>query len=47
MTVATLRAHRACRTTREACVNCLAAIEKAWAENRLHNRCLMVVGQPA
>ena len=47
MTVATLRAHRACRATREACINFHAAIEQAWAENRLHNRCSMVVGQPA
>jgi hypothetical protein len=47
MTAATLRSHRACRATREACINCHAAIEQAWAENRLHNRCSMVVGQPA
>ena len=45
--VATVRAHRACRATREACINCQAAIQQAWAENRLHNRCSMVLGQPA
>jgi hypothetical protein len=45
MAVATLRAHRACRATRKACINFRAAIEQAWAENRLHNRCSMVLGQ--
>jgi hypothetical protein len=45
MTVATLRTHRACRATRKACINFHAAIERAWAENRLHNRCSMVLGQ--
>ena len=45
MTVATLRAHRACRATRKACINLHAAIEQAWAENRLHNRCSIVLGQ--
>jgi hypothetical protein len=47
MTVATLRAHRACRATRKACVNFHAALEQAWAENRLNNRCSMVLGRPA
>jgi hypothetical protein len=47
MAVATLRAHRACRATREACINFHAAIEQAWAENRLHNRCSMVLSRPA
>jgi hypothetical protein len=47
MTVATLRAHRACRATRKACINFHAAIEQAWAENRLHNRCSMVLRRPA
>ena len=47
MTVATLRAHRACRATRKACTNFHAAIEQAWAENRLHHRCSMVLGRAA
>jgi hypothetical protein len=47
MAVATLRAHRACRATRKACINFHAAIQKAWAENRLHNRCSMVLSRPA
>jgi hypothetical protein len=47
VTVATLRAHRASRTTRKACINLDAAIERAWAENRLHNRCLMLLSRPA
>ena len=47
MTVATFRAHRACRATRKACINFYAAIEQAWAENRLHNRCSMVLGRAA
>jgi len=47
MTVATLRAHLACRATRKACTNFHAAIEQAWAENRLHNRCSMVLGRAA
>ena len=45
--VATLRAHRACRATRKACINFHAAVEQAWAENRLHNRCSMVLSRPA
>jgi hypothetical protein len=45
MAVATLRAHRACRATRKACINLHAAIEQAWMENRLHNRCSIVLGQ--
>ena len=47
MTVASLRARRARRVTREACINFHAAIEQASSENRLNNRCSMVVGQPA
>ena len=47
MAVATLRAHRACRATRKACINFHAAMEQAWAENRLHNRCSMVLSRPA
>ena len=45
--VATVRAHLACRATRKACINFDAAIERAWAENRLHNRCLMLLSRPA
>jgi hypothetical protein len=37
---ATLRADRACRATRKACINLDAAIEQAAAENHLYNRCL-------
>ena len=40
-------AHLACRATRKACINFDAAIERAWAENHLHNRCLMLLGRPA
>src|SRR3974390_3163784 len=47
ITVATLRAHRASQATRKACINLHAAIERAWAENRLHNRCLMLLSRPA
>src|SRR5271157_5330718 len=35
---ATLRADRACRATRKACINLDAAIEQAAAENNLYNR---------
>jgi hypothetical protein len=45
--VATVRAHLASRATRKAYTNFDAAIERAEAENRLHNRCLMVLGRPA
>jgi hypothetical protein len=45
--VATVRSHLACRATRKACVNFDAAIERAWAENRLHNRCLMLLSRTA
>ena len=45
--VATVRAHLAGRATRKACINLDAAIERAWAENRLHNRCLMLLSRPA
>ena len=40
--IATLRADRACRATRKACINLHAAIVQAAAENRLYNRCLML-----
>ncbi|MGA8695701.1 MAG: hypothetical protein WB689_18035 [Xanthobacteraceae bacterium] len=40
--IATLRADRACRATRKACINLDAAIVEAAAENRLNNRCLML-----
>ena|SRR5215469_15441298 len=45
--VASGRAHLARRVTRKACLNFDAAIERAWSENRLHNRCLMLLSQPA
>jgi len=45
--VATMRADRACRATRKACINLDAAIERAWVENRLHNRCLMLLSRAA
>ena len=45
--VATARAHLACRAARKACINFDAAIERAWSENRLHNRCLMLISRPA
>ena len=45
--VASGRVHLACRATRKACTNFHAAIEQAWAENRLHNRCSMVLGRAA
>ena len=44
ITVANLRAHRASRATRKACIDLHAAMERAWAEHRLHNRCLMLLG---
>jgi hypothetical protein len=47
MAVPTLRAHRACQATRKACINLHAAIEQAWMENRLHNRCSMLLSRPA
>jgi hypothetical protein len=47
ITVASVRTHLACRTTRKACIHLHAAIERAWAENRLHNRCLMLLSRPA
>jgi hypothetical protein len=40
--IASLRADRACRATRKACINLHAAIAHAAAENRLYNRCLML-----
>jgi hypothetical protein len=45
--VATMRADRACQATRKACINLNAAIERAWVENRLHNRCLMLLSRAA
>jgi hypothetical protein len=45
--VATMRADRACRATHKACINLDAAIERAWVENRLHNRCLMLLSRAA
>ena len=45
--VATVRAHLACRAARKACINFDAVIERAWSENRLYNRCLMLIGRPA
>jgi hypothetical protein len=45
--VATMRAYRASRATRKACINLHAAIERAWVENRLHNRCLMLLSRAA
>ena len=45
--VATMRAHRAGRATRKACINLNGAIERAWLENRLHNRCLMLLSRAA
>ena len=47
ITVTSVRTHLACRATRKACINLHAAIERAWAENRLHNRCLMLLSRPA
>ena len=40
--IASLRADRARRATRKACINLHAAIVQAAAENRLYNRCLML-----
>lgn len=42
---ATMRAARARRATRDACINLQAAIEQVAAENRLYNRCLKLTGQ--
>jgi|SRR5438477_12814529 hypothetical protein len=39
---ATMRADRACKATRKACIDLHAAIVEAAAENRLYNRCLML-----
>jgi hypothetical protein len=39
---ASIRFDRACRVTREACINLHAAIKQAAAESRLNNRCLEV-----
>jgi hypothetical protein len=37
---ASIRFDRACRVTREACINLHAAIKQAAVESRLNNRCL-------
>ena len=39
---AAMRADRACRATREACINLHAAIRQAESEHRLYNRCLIL-----
>ena len=41
---ATLRADRACRRTRRACIKLQSALAEAAAENHLHNRCLLLFG---
>jgi hypothetical protein len=42
--VATLRAHRACRAVRRACVKLQTTMEQVSAEDRLHHRCLTLFG---
>jgi hypothetical protein len=39
---ASIRFDRACRATREACINLHGAIKQAAAERRLNNRCLQL-----
>ena len=39
---ATMRAERACRASREACIKLHAAVKEAAAEHRLYNRCLIM-----
>lgn len=39
---ASIRFERACRASREACINLHAAIKEAAAEHRLYNRCLLM-----
>jgi hypothetical protein len=39
---ATMRAERACRASREACIKLHAAIKEAAAEHRLYKRCLIM-----
>jgi hypothetical protein len=45
--VARMRAHLACRATRKACLNFDAAIERAWSEKLLHNRCSVLLTRAA
>jgi hypothetical protein len=42
--VATLRAHRACRAVRRACVKLQTTMEQVSAEDRLYHRCLTLFG---
>jgi len=42
--LATLRAHRACRAVRRACVKLQTALEQVSAEDRLYHRCLTFFG---
>ncbi len=42
---AAIRADRACRAAREACVNLHAAIKQAALEHRLYNRCLTMTSR--
>jgi len=42
---AAIRADRARRAAREACINLHAAIGQAALEHRLHNRCLTLIGR--
>ena len=43
-TVATLRAHRACRAVRRACVKLQTTMEQVSEEDRLYHRCLTLFG---
>lgn len=44
--VAAIRADRACREAREACIKLHAAIGQAALEHRLYNRCLTLTSRP-
>jgi hypothetical protein len=44
MTLATLRAHRACRAIRRACVKLQKTLEQVSEEDRLFSRCLTLFG---
>jgi hypothetical protein len=44
ITIATLRAHRACRAVRRACVKLHTTMEQVSAEDRLYHRCLTLFG---
>jgi hypothetical protein len=44
LAVATLRAHRACRAVRRACVKLQTTMEQVSAEDRLYHRCLTLFG---